>query len=60
MDKGRVEGGVHQVKGTVEEAVGKVPGNANTPAKGAAEKTAAEVQNEVGSAKEPVRDSVKK
>jgi uncharacterized protein YjbJ (UPF0337 family) len=60
MDKDRVEGGVHQVKGTVEEAVAKVTGDANTQAKGAAEKAAGKVQNAIGSAKDAVHDSLKK
>jgi uncharacterized protein YjbJ (UPF0337 family) len=60
MDKGRAEGRVHQLKGTVEEAVRKMSGNANTQAKGAAEKTAGKLQNALGSGKDPVRDSLKK
>jgi uncharacterized protein YbbK (DUF523 family) len=38
MDKDRVEGAAHQVKGAVKEAVGKVTGDAKTQAEGAAEK----------------------
>ena len=34
MDKDRVEGAAHQVKGAVKEAVGKVTGDAKTQAEG--------------------------
>ena len=40
MDKDRVEGAAHQVKGAVKEVVGKVTGDAKTQAEGAAEKAA--------------------
>jgi uncharacterized protein YjbJ (UPF0337 family) len=36
MDKNRVAGAAHQVKGTVKETVGKVTGDAKTQAEGAA------------------------
>ena len=48
MDKDRVEGAAHQVKGAVKEAVGKVTGDAKTQAEGASEKAAGKVQNAVG------------
>ncbi len=38
MDKDRIEGAAHQVKGSLKEAVGKVTGDAKTEAEGAAEK----------------------
>jgi uncharacterized protein YjbJ (UPF0337 family) len=60
MDKDRVEGAAHQVKGTVKEVVGKVTGDPKTQAEGAAEKTAGRVQNAVGGAKDALRDSLKK
>ena len=53
MDKDRVEGAAHRVKGAVKEAVGKVTGDAKTRAEGAAEKAAGKVQNAVGGAKTP-------
>jgi uncharacterized protein YjbJ (UPF0337 family) len=59
MDKDRVVGAAHQVKGAVKEAVGKVTGDAKTQAEGAAEKTAGKVQNAAGGAKDAVRDSLK-
>ena len=50
MDKDRIAGVAHQIKGRVKEAVGKVTGDAKTRAEGAAEKTAGRVQNAVGGA----------
>ena len=47
MDKDRITGVAHQIKGTVKEAVGKVTGDAKTQAEGAAEKAAGKVQNAV-------------
>jgi uncharacterized protein YjbJ (UPF0337 family) len=60
MDKDRVEGAAHRVKGAIKEAVGKVTGDAKTEAEGAAEKAAGKVQNAVGGAKDAVRDALKK
>ena len=60
MDKDRVVGVVHQVKGASKEAVGKATGDAKTQAEGAVEKTAGNVQNAVGGAKDALRDSLKK
>ncbi len=56
MDKDRVEGVAHQVKGSVKEAAGKVTGDKKTQAEGAAEKAAGKVQNAVGGAKGAVKD----
>jgi uncharacterized protein YjbJ (UPF0337 family) len=58
MDKDRVEGTGHQVKGTVKEAVGKVTGDKKTQASGAAEKAAGKVQNAVGGAKDTAKDAL--
>jgi uncharacterized protein YjbJ (UPF0337 family) len=60
MDKDRVVGAAHQVKGAVKETVGKVTGDAKTRAEGAAEKAAGKVQNTVGGAKDAIRDAAKK
>jgi uncharacterized protein YjbJ (UPF0337 family) len=56
MDKDRVEGIGHQAKGAVKQAAGKVVGDKQTEAEGAAEKTAGKVQNAVGGAKDAVKD----
>jgi uncharacterized protein YjbJ (UPF0337 family) len=60
MDKDRVEGVGHQVKGTVKEGMGKVTGDTKTEAEGKAEKTAGQVQNAVGGAKDTARDALDK
>jgi uncharacterized protein YjbJ (UPF0337 family) len=56
MDKDRVEGVGHQVKGAVKEGAGKVVGDKETQAEGAAEKAAGKVQNAAGGAKDKVKD----
>jgi uncharacterized protein YjbJ (UPF0337 family) len=60
MDKDRIAGAAHQVKGAVKETIGKITGDAKTQAEGAAEKTAGKVQNIVGGAKDAIRNAVKK
>ena len=60
MDKDRVTGVAHQVKGAVKETVGKVTGDAKTQAEGAAEKAAGKVQNAVGGAKDAIREAGKR
>jgi uncharacterized protein YjbJ (UPF0337 family) len=57
MDKDRVSGAAHQVKGAVKEGFGKVTGDAKTEAEGKAEKAGGKVQNAVGGAKDAVRDA---
>ncbi len=58
MDKDRVEGSMHQAKGAVKEAAGKVTGDKKTQAEGTTEKAAGKVQNTAGGAKDAVRDAV--
>jgi uncharacterized protein YjbJ (UPF0337 family) len=60
MDKDRVEGAAHQVKGAVKEAVGKVTGDTKAEAEGAAEKAAGKVQNAVGGVKDAARETLEK
>ena len=57
MDKDRIKGSAHEVKGAVKEAVGKVIGDKKIQAEGAGEKAAGKVQNSVGGAKDAVRDA---
>jgi uncharacterized protein YjbJ (UPF0337 family) len=59
MDKDRVEGVGHQIKGSIKEAAGKVTGDTQTQAEGAAEKAGGKVQNAAGGAKDTVRDWTK-
>jgi uncharacterized protein YjbJ (UPF0337 family) len=58
MDKNRVEGAGHQVKGAVKEAFGKMTGDKSTQAEGAAEKAAGKVQNTAGGVKDAAKDFV--
>jgi uncharacterized protein YjbJ (UPF0337 family) len=60
MDKDRVVGAAHRVKGAVKETVGKITGDAKTQVEGAAEKRAGKAQNAVGGAKDAVRNAAKK
>ena len=56
MDKDRVEGVGHQVKGALKEVAGKVTGDAKLQTEGTAEKTAGKAQNAVGGVKDTARD----
>jgi uncharacterized protein YjbJ (UPF0337 family) len=58
MDKDRVEGVGHQVKGAVKEAAGKVTGDSKLQAEGKTEKAAGKVQNAIGGAKDSVREAL--
>jgi uncharacterized protein YjbJ (UPF0337 family) len=60
MDKDRVEGAAHQVKGAVKEGVGKMTGDSKMQAEGKGEKVAGKVQNTVGGAKDATRDALDK
>ena len=57
MDKDRVEGVGHQIKGALKEVAGKVTGDAKMQAEGTAEKTGGKVQNTVGGVKDTARDA---
>jgi uncharacterized protein YjbJ (UPF0337 family) len=60
MDKDRIAGAAHEVKGSVKEAIGKVVGDAKLQTDGKAEKTAGKIQNAIGGVKDTLRDIVKK
>ena len=55
MSDNRIEGVAHKVSGSIKEAAGKITGNTELQAKGAAEKTVGGVQNKVGK----VQDALK-
>jgi uncharacterized protein YjbJ (UPF0337 family) len=57
MDKDRLEGIGHQLKGAVKEGLGVVLGDAKLRADGIAERESGKVQNAVGSAKDVARDT---
>ena len=60
MDKDRIAGAAHEVKGVVKEAMGKAVGDAKLQSDGQTEKAAGKVQNAVGSVKDALRDVLKK
>ena len=55
MDKDRIKGTGHQVKGSLKEAAGKMTGDRKTEAEGKAEKVAGKVQNTAGGVKDSLR-----
>lgn len=55
MDRNRIEGTKHQVKGAIKEVAGKVTGNREQQIEGALEKNAGKVQKEVGKAADQIR-----
>jgi uncharacterized protein YjbJ (UPF0337 family) len=59
MDKDRIKGSAHQVKGAIKEGAGKATGDEKLREEGAAEKNAGKIQNAVGGAKDAVRDAIK-
>lgn len=56
MDKDRVVGSAKQVKGAIEEAAGKLVGDAKMVADGKAAKTEGKIQNAIGG----IKDALKK
>ena len=60
MDKDRVVGAAHEVKGSVKEAVGKAVGDAKLESDGKAEQAAGKIQNAIGGVKDAVREIIKK
>ena len=59
MDKDRIEGAGKQVKGAIKDAAGKVTGDRKLQAEGKADKLVGKVQNEVGKAKDAIRDAAR-
>jgi uncharacterized protein YjbJ (UPF0337 family) len=49
MNKDRIAGSVKQAKGSIEEAAGKLVGDAKLTAEGKADKVAGKAQNALGS-----------
>lgn len=60
MDKDRIAGKAKEIKGAVKEGFGKMTGNEQTEAEGAAEKVGGKVQGKVGETKDAVRDTFKR
>jgi uncharacterized protein YjbJ (UPF0337 family) len=55
MDKNRIEGTKHEIKGGAKEAAGKVTGNHARELSGNLEKNAGKIQKEVGKANDQAR-----
>jgi uncharacterized protein YjbJ (UPF0337 family) len=55
MNKDRIKGAAHQVKGAVKEKAGRATGDTRTEGEGRAEKVAGKVQNTAGGAKDALR-----
>ena len=60
MDKDRIIGSAKVAKGAVEEAIGKVTGDAKLQADGKADKAAGKIQNAIGGISDALHDSLKK
>ena len=60
MDKDRIAGVAKQTKGAAKVAIGKAIGDAKLVADGRSDKVEGKIQNAVGSAKDAVRDALKK
>ena len=60
MDKDRIVGSAKELKGKVEQTVGKAVGDAKLEAEGKSNKVEGKAQNAVGGLKDAVRDAVKK
>jgi uncharacterized protein YjbJ (UPF0337 family) len=59
MDKDRVVGKAKEIKGTVEEALGKAIGSTKLTAEGKSEQAAGKVQAATGTAQDAAKDALK-
>lgn len=59
MHKDEVKGAAKQARGHVKDAIGKATGDSKLRTDGALDKAEGQVQQEVGKAKEKVRDALK-
>ncbi len=60
MDKNRIIGSAKVAKGVIEEAIGKIAGDAKLQADGKMDKAEGKAQNAIGGIKDSLRDSLKK
>ena len=56
MNNDRIEGIAKQAKGSIQQAAGKVTGDAKLQAEGTANKVAGKVQNAAGGVKDSLKD----
>lgn len=59
MDKQRIKGAAHRLKGSIKKTVGRLIGNERLEASGEMDKAAGSARTTVGEAKDAVRDSIK-
>lgn len=55
MNRDRIEGSAKQAKGSIEQAAGKITGDAKLKAQGTADKLVGKVQNAVGGAEDSTK-----
>ena len=60
MDKDRIAGSVKQAKGALEQAAGKILGDAKLAAEGQNDKAQGKAQNAAGGLKDALKDVLKK
>jgi len=60
MSQNRIEGAAHKAAGAIKEVAGKVTGNRELQAKGAAEKILGAAQGEIGKAQDHLRYNLRK
>jgi uncharacterized protein YjbJ (UPF0337 family) len=60
MDKNRVRGSLHEVKGAAKQAIGKTIGNRSLVVEGNAERIAGKLQRTLGIMNEALRNVMKK
>lgn len=60
MSEDRIDGAAKKAGGAIKEGAGKVLGDREMEAKGAAEKAAGAVQNKVGKVEDRVGDAIKR
>jgi uncharacterized protein YjbJ (UPF0337 family) len=60
VDKNRIIGSAKVAKGVIEEAIGKIAGDAKLQADGKMDKAEGKAQNAIGGIKDSLRDSLKK
>jgi uncharacterized protein YjbJ (UPF0337 family) len=60
MNKDRIAGAAKQVKGAIEETVGKAVGDSKLTAEGKIDKAEGKIQSGIGAAKDEMKDDLQK
>ena len=56
MDKDRIAGSAKEIKGSIQEKIGKATGDAKLEAEGKADKVEGKIQNAVGGPKDALKN----